>query len=122
MGQYYFPLLNTHATVWLLAIIFFALSVVFLKKEKEMQAKIFPMILRLFFVVLIVTGGSLVYIHSFHWSVVVKGLLAIWLITVMEFIVTKTKKKQFHGAIGKVFWSQFTVLLVLVLYFGYVVT
>src|SRR5690554_501318 len=122
MGQYYFPFLHTHALLWLIALILFGLAILFVKSGKEKIGKILQMTLRLFFVFVIATGVALIIINDFHWSVLVKGALAIWLIAIMELIVTKSAKQQLRGSSSLVFWLQFLVSLILVLYFGYFVT
>lgn len=121
MAQYFFPVLNTHASIWVIAMIFFILSIVNVKKDNKNLAGTFQMILRLFFVFLIVTGLILVYIHNFQWITVVKALLAILLIGIMEILVSRISKNELTSSQAKVFWGLFAVTLIVVLYLGYIV-
>ncbi|MDQ0256526.1 putative membrane protein SirB2 [Evansella vedderi] len=128
MLQYYSGILHTHALLWLLAIVLFFLIVIFLNKGKGKIAKILQMVLRLFYVLLLVTGVILIYINDFelrtgfHWESYVKGALAFWLIYVMEMISTRMSKGTLDNRGKLTYWVQFVVAFILVLFFGYVMT
>ncbi|MDG5786831.1 YisL family protein [Evansella sp. AB-P1] len=129
MAQFHMAFLHSHALFWLITIILFLLTVLFIKNGKGKISKIFQMTLRLFYVLVTVTGLFLIYINDFslrqgqfHWEFYVKGLLAFWLIFVMELITTRMAKGTLKGKGHLLFWGQFIVALLLVLYFGYGVT
>ncbi|ADU31268.1 YisL family protein [Evansella cellulosilytica] len=119
MGAY---ILHSHALFWFVGIVVFFLTVIFINNGKAKASKILQMVLRLMYVLLLVTGIWLIVLNGFYWSAVVKGLLAIWLIFVMEFISNRMAKGSLSGKGKAIFWIQFIVAFVLVLYFGYVVT
>ncbi|WP_147803531.1 DUF1516 family protein [Alkalicoccus halolimnae] len=113
--------LHSHSLFWLLGVILFVLIAVFYRQGKAKPAKIMHMILRLFYILLLVTGIGMV-IMNFYWATAVKGLLAFWLIYTMELIATRSGKGTLTGSTKKSFWIQFVIALVLVLVFGFGVT
>jgi len=111
----YTAFLHSHVSSWAITLILFLISYTLLVKGSEKGQKITHMILRLFFVLTVITGAGLVFSLHFISYALIKGLLALWLIVIMELILVRTKK----GA-GKIhYWVQFCVALVAVLYFGY---
>ena len=122
MAEHYSTFLHSHALFWLVMLILFFLTIVFIKTGKAKAGKIMQMSLRLFYVFVLITGVALVIINGFHWTSIVKSILAIWLIYVMEFISTRSGKGTLVGTAKVAYWAQFIIALVLVLYFGYVVT
>ncbi|WP_096440642.1 DUF1516 family protein [Alteribacter populi] len=114
-------MLHTHALGWFVAIILFVVTVILLRTNRSKGAKIVQMTLRLFYVIVIVTGAFMV-INNFWWGTGVKALLAVWLIYTMEMISTRMKKGTLDNKGKMIYWSQFGILLIIVLYFGYVVT
>jgi len=109
--------LHSHVSSWAITIVLFFISYLLLKKGNEKGQKITHMILRLFFVLTVITGAGLIYSLGFYTNALIKGALALWLIFLMEFILVRTKK----GTIKGHFWIQFVIALVLVFYFGYFV-
>ncbi|SDZ03481.1 Protein of unknown function [Evansella caseinilytica] len=128
MAGLYAPFLHTHASLWAITIILFFVTVFLLRSGKEKAGKIVQMTLRLFFVLVLVTGVMLIiindfslYLDRFHWQSYVKGILAFWLIFIMEMIPACIKKGQQASKKLTAFWLQFIVVFALVLYFGYFV-
>lgn len=79
------------------------------------------MVLRLFYILLLITGIGMI-LMNFHLIALVKGLLAFWLIFTMELIATRTGKGTLAGSQKTIFWIQFVVAIIVVLYFGYFLT
>lgn len=128
MAQNYIGILHAHGFLWILAILLFFLTIVFINSGKAKPAKIMQMTLRLLYVIFFITGVLLIYINDFqfyvgqfHWESYVKGALAFWLIYVMEMITSRMAKGTLNDRAKMIYWIQFALALVLVLYFGYVV-
>ncbi|PYZ93606.1 hypothetical protein CR194_10615 [Salipaludibacillus keqinensis] len=116
----YETFIHSHALFWFITMVLFGLTVVFLKTGKRKPAKIIQMTLRVFYILLFVTGGGLI-IMNLWWGTVVKGLLAFWLIYVMELISNRMSKNELTVRTSILFWIQFIVSFLAVLYFGYFV-
>jgi hypothetical protein len=101
--------LNTHSGSWIVMILLFALSVIFRKQ------KVTGMVLRLFYLIMLGTGISMLVQLNFPTVYVVKGILAILLIGVMEMIVGRMRK----GRAVSVLWIVWVLLLVIVVLTGY---
>lgn len=113
--------LHSHSLFWLLAVILFLLVVFFHRSAKAKPAKISHMILRLFYILLLITGIGML-LMNLNWATAVKGVLAIWLIYTMEMIGTRMGKGTLTGTFKISFWVQFIIALIVVLYFGFIVT
>lgn len=91
-------------------------------RENAKPAKILHMILRLDYLFLLYTGGSLLwnYIANSGMPIlaeaITKGLAGIWLIAAMEMILVKKTK----GKPTKSFWIQFWIAFIIVLVLGFV--
>ncbi|UTR11218.1 DUF1516 family protein [Evansella sp. LMS18] len=112
-------MVHAHNLVWLLMLIVFFLTLFFVKSGKAKPAKITQMTLRLFYILVIVTGGTLLVTYQFYWVAVIKGLLAIWLIYSMEMISTRSAKGTLAGTAKIAYWAQFGIALVIVLFLGW---
>ncbi|NJP36781.1 YisL family protein [Bacillus luteus] len=120
-GLSYDVFLHSHSLFWLVGVILFALITIFYNKGKAKPAKIMHMVLRLMYILLLITGVTMV-IMNFYWATAVKGILAFWLIYTMEMIATRTGKGTLTGGFKTNMWIQFAIALVVVLVFGFVVT
>ncbi|UCZ52077.1 YisL family protein [Bacillus shivajii] len=120
MAEHYFAFLHTHTLFWFITLILFALTVTFLRVGKAKLSKIMQMTLRLFYVLVLITGIVLIFIHM-SLLAVIKGILAFWLIYVMEMITNRMAKGTLEGNSKWLFWIQFVVAVFVVLYFGYFV-
>lgn len=106
-------MLHTHSAAWLIMIILFLVSY-FVSKQKV--KKVTHMILRLFYLIQLFSGGYMFfqsggYGGEYH----IKITCAIILIGMMEMILVRQKK----GKNTLPFWIIFGVLLVVVLLIGY---
>ncbi|WP_147533198.1 YisL family protein [Bacillus marasmi] len=104
-------MVHAHITAWLLAIILFFVAVSLQKSGNEKGAKIVKMILRVFYILIFLTGGMLVTMWSMH---LLKAAVGIWVIGGMEMVLAKLSKQE--KATGA--WTQFVIALVVVLYLG----
>lgn len=114
------PTTHLHVTAWALAFILFIIVVALHKSGKAKGAKIVHMILRLDYLLLLYSGGTLLA-EYFGGSpqmgeAIFKGLAGLWAIISMEMIGIKMAR---HEA-TKSFWIQLiiAVLITMVLGFG----
>ena len=106
---------HSHAGSWFLTLLLFAIGVVLLKNGKGKALKITQMILRLFFVIMLISGVGLIVGLQFPALYIIKGILAIILIALMEIILTRSAK----GKETKAFWLSFAGVLPIVLLIGF---
>ncbi|RXT06592.1 DUF1516 family protein [Ammoniphilus sp. CFH 90114] len=106
---------HSHASSWALTILFFAISYIMLRQDKTKIQKVTHMILRLFSLIMLVTGVGLLIGYSFALTFVIKGILAFVLISLMEMILVRGKK----GKETKPLWMPFAVVLPLVVLLGF---
>lgn len=106
---------HAHITTWFLTIVLFLVAINLNKRGKEKGFKIVQMILRVMYLLIIATGGILLFSIT-HFSVlyILKTAVGLWIIALFELILMRTAKKQ----AATVLWIQFIVALVLVLYLG----
>ncbi|WP_409346266.1 DUF1516 family protein [Paenibacillus sp. MBLB4367] len=98
-----------HAGSWLITIILFVLSCLFLGQ------KVTPMLLRLFYLIMLVSGVSMLVLLEFPRTFIVKGLFAIILIAAMEMILGRRRRNQST----KPLWFVFSPVLVFVVLLGF---
>ncbi|HIW33953.1 MAG TPA: DUF1516 family protein [Candidatus Paenibacillus intestinavium] len=103
---------HTHSAAWLIMIILFLVSY-FVKKEKV--KKVTHMILRLFYLIQIFSGGFMFFQGGYSGVYHLKIALAIILVGMMEMILVRQRK----GKNTLPFWIIFAVLLVVVVLIGY---
>ncbi|RFU68060.1 DUF1516 family protein [Peribacillus saganii] len=103
---------HAHITTWLIAVILFFVVVSMQKSGNHKAAKINHMILRVFYLLIIITGGML--ISSMYGPYIVKALIGIIVIGMMEMILVRSAK----GKDTKVLWIVFVVAFIVVLYMG----
>ncbi|MFC0301674.1 YisL family protein [Virgibacillus soli] len=117
--------MNTHfhITAWVLAVILLIVVVVLHKQGKAKGAKITHMILRLAYLLILISGGILLYKYftiegmkaSLRGEVVVKAIAGIWVIYAMEMIGVKTAK----GKPTKGVWIQLIIAFLITLILGF---
>jgi hypothetical protein len=108
---------HAHITAWLLAIILFFVGISLHNQQKDRAANIVQMILRALYLVILVTGGYLLYLYSSidHMLYGMKGLLGIVLIGLMEMVlIRKGKGKNINGLL-----IGFFIVFVIVLFLGF---
>ena len=89
---------HAHITTWVIALILFFVAIALHKKDSQRGYKIVVMILRLFYLLIIVTGAmlltSLATITGMYWVKVLLGLLVIGF---LEMVLGVTKKGKSAG-------------------------
>lgn len=89
---------HMHITSWVLAFILLVLVMLFHRQGKAKASKVFHMILRLDFLFILYTGGSLFGhyfsggLSSYMPEAILKVVAGIWAIVAMELIALKVKK------------------------------
>lgn len=112
---------HLHITSWVVALILLMVVVMLQRKGNEKGAKITQMILRLFYIIIIISGGMLVSEYFKHASgamlgeVIAKTILGLWVITAMELIAVRMAK----GRSAKGAWIQFVIAFLLTLILGF---
>jgi peptidoglycan/LPS O-acetylase OafA/YrhL len=114
-------MLHMHVSSWTIGIILFIVTYFLIKKGKAKPQKITHMILRLFYILIIVTGVTIVSLVTAEWGFpseyVVKTILGLLVIGMMEMILVKAKK----GIKSTLYWLLLVLSLILVFFYGYVV-
>lgn len=106
---------HAHITTWVVAIILFFVANSLFKSGKEKPSKIVHMVLRLFYVLIIVTGIIIASgLTKFSGEYIGKIILGILTIGMMEMVLVKLKK----GKPTRVFWILFYVALILTILLG----
>ncbi len=111
-------MIHLHVTAWFLTLVLFFVAVYLLKANKQRPLKIIQMVLRLLYLIVLGTGVYLLaaYYQFQSLDANIKGLIGLWIIFCMEFILTRGSKRK----PTKIFWIQLIISLVLVFYYGYV--
>src|SRR5690625_3813403 len=89
---------HMHITSWVLALVLVFLVTMFYKQGNEKVGKILHMVLRLAYLFILFTGGSLLgdYFSStigHTGELVIKVIAGIWAIAAMEMVSVKNKKR-----------------------------
>lgn len=101
---------HTHAASWIILVILFVLSIVFKRQ------KITPIVLRVFYLIMIASGITMVVGYDFPLKPIVKGGLAIVLIGLMEMALGRSKR----GDKGlPVILAAVAVVLTIIVLMGY---
>ncbi|KIL45650.1 YisL family protein [Jeotgalibacillus soli] len=108
---------HLHITSWVIALILFFVALALHNSGQAKGNKIVHMVLRLFYVVVIFTGGYLFFEYSDINAALygVKFLLGVLVIAFMEMILVRLKK----GKSTKVMWILFVISLLCTLYLGF---
>ncbi|MFE8700315.1 YisL family protein [Cytobacillus sp. FJAT-54145] len=107
---------HAHITAWVLTLVLFIVAYALTKSGRAKAAKIVHMILRLFYLLTLATGGALVHTLFTVSPVeyILKSLVGLWVLGAMEMVLVRTKKdKNTKGA-----WIQLVVAVIIVLYLG----
>ena len=107
---------HLHITTWVVGLILFFLAATGIVKSKGVH-----MALRLFYILIIISGGALYY----EWAIAnrvdatgmdydMKFLFGILLIGMMEMVLVRQKKNKSTT----IFWGLFVVFLFLTLFYG----
>jgi hypothetical protein len=106
---------QSHAGSWAILVLLFLIAFLLAKGGKAKGAKIVGMVLRLFYIIMLVSGAGMLFGYGFPIMYIVKAVLAVLMIGMMEMIVGRTKRKESTG----MFWIILIVLLALVVLMGY---
>ncbi|OPA81110.1 hypothetical protein BVG16_01870 [Paenibacillus selenitireducens] len=102
-------LYQSHAGSWAILILLFVASVIFKRQ------KVTPMITRLFYLIMLGSGIGMLIEWNFPLMYVIKGILAVFMIGMMEMIMGRVRRNQPTG----MFWIIFVILLALIVCMGY---
>lgn len=109
---------HPHAYFWMVLVLLFFVTFFLYRSNVAKGAKITHMILRLFYVIMIVTGIGLLISYGFPFPYILKGVLAISLIYFMEMILVRTKKGSSEKPMAY-YWIMCLATLMLVVLIGY---
>jgi hypothetical protein len=105
-----------HITAWVLTLILFFVALSLNKNGKAKGFKIFHMIIRVFYLLIILTGGMLLSaVYHISLLYILKMAVGLWIISLFEMILIKSRKNESSS----VLWIQFVVAFLLVLYLGF---
>lgn len=113
------PTTHLHVTAWALAFILFIIVVALNKSGKAKGAKIVHMILRLDYLLILYSGGTLLAEYfggsPMMGEAIIKGLAGLWAIFAMEMVAIKMPR---HEA-TKSFWIQLIIAVVITVALGF---
>jgi hypothetical protein len=110
-------MIHSHVTAWFIALILFVVALSLHKKGNTKGFKILQMVLRVFYLLIIGTGvGLLTMVSHIDVWYVLKAVVGLWIVGLFEMILSRTAK----GRRTSVFWIQFVIAFLLVLYLGFV--
>ncbi|MBS2968311.1 YisL family protein [Metabacillus sp. KIGAM252] len=109
-------MIHLHITSWILGLVLFFAAYFLHTSGSAKPFKIVHMILRVFYILIIISGVTvLLSVSVLNAEYIIKGLSGLWLIASMEMILVRLNKgKPVRG-----FWIQFIIALVLVLLLGW---
>ena len=108
-------MIHGHITAWLLALILFVVALFLHKGGKEKGAKIVKMILRVLYLIIIATGVGLLFsVYKIDVWYILKAVVGLWVIGLFEMILNRVANNRRTS----VFWIQFVIAWLLVLYLG----
>ncbi|MDR7239909.1 YisL family protein [Neobacillus drentensis] len=108
-------MIHGHISAWLLALILFVVALFLHKGGKEKGAKIVKMILRVLYLLIIATGVGLLFsVYKIDVWYILKAVVGLWIIGLFEMILSRVANNRRTS----VFWIQFVIAWVLVLYLG----
>lgn len=107
---------HLHITSWVIAFVLVVLVTTFTRSGNEKAAKISHMILRLDYLLILYSGGSLFASYSSYGPlVIIKLLIGLWTIAAMEMVCVKYKKKK----PTVIWWGQLLVAAALAIILGF---
>ncbi|WP_373895670.1 YisL family protein [Virgibacillus sp. CBA3643] len=110
---------HLHVTSWVLAFILFAVAYILHKQGKAKGAKIVQMILRLDYLLILYSGGSLLMNYfggsAMMGEAIFKGIAGIWAILAMEMILVKMSRRE----PTKSWWIQAIIAILITIALGF---
>ncbi|MGG1227061.1 YisL family protein [Bacillus halotolerans] len=106
---------HMHITSWVVALILLFVSYSLYSSGSAKGAKITHMILRLFYIIIILTGAEL-FVRFANWNGEYPGKMLLGIITIglMEMLLIRKKKEKSTGGL----WIGFIIVLVLTVLLG----
>ncbi|ALS78052.1 MULTISPECIES: YisL family protein [Planococcus] len=106
---------HLHITTWVVAVILFLIAA-FMQRDSKGR-KILHMVLRLFYVLIIITGLTLFIAHSSYDAMLygIKFLLGVLTIGMMEMVLVRSKKQK----PVTMFWALFVLFLLATMFIGF---
>ncbi|MEH7304745.1 YisL family protein [Neobacillus drentensis] len=109
-------MIHGHITAWVLALILFVVALLLHKGGKAKGFKIVQMILRVLYLLILATGiGLLFSVYKIDVWYILKAVVGIWIIGLFEMILGRVANNRRTS----VFWIQFIIAWILVLYLGF---
>lgn len=87
-------IIDTHVGAWFLAVVLFIIAYILANKQKEKAVNVLSMMIRLFYLVILFTGGIMLYYIGWSWPHVLKTLLGLATIGFMEVNLTRKIKDE----------------------------
>ncbi|WP_277678521.1 YisL family protein [Gracilibacillus dipsosauri] len=114
---------HLHITAWVLALILLVISYSMYKNGNNKVGKIIHMIVRLDYLLILYSGGSLFADYAtaglpefpLLGELIVKLIAGLWVISSIEMILVKASKQK----PAKSFWIQFVIAFIIVLVLGF---
>jgi hypothetical protein len=107
---------HAHLSSWVFALILFFIAVALHKSGKQTGAKVVHMILRVFYLLILLTGIMLLFsLTKISGLYMLKSAVGLWVIAVFEMILVKSAKQGKTSGL----WIQFLIALLLVIYLGF---
>lgn len=101
--------MQSHKGSWAILVLAFLLTCIFQRQ------KITPIILRIFYLIMLISGIGMLVQLKFPLLYSIKGILAVLMIGVMEMICGRLRRNQPTG----MFWVIFIILLGLIVSMGF---
>ncbi|MBU8905014.1 YisL family protein [Desertibacillus haloalkaliphilus] len=110
---------QSHIGSWALLVLLFIISYILLRAGKAKGQKITHMILRLFYVIMVVSGLGMLFQLGFPLNFSIKAVIGLWLIYVMEILLVRTQKGVLDSKQTTYYWIQLIVSLIIVVLLGF---
>ncbi|MEH7108236.1 YisL family protein [Bacillus sp. JJ1764] len=109
-------MIHGHVTAWALALILFFVALSLHKSGKTKGFKVIQMILRVLYLLIIASGvGLLFMVYKIDIWYILKAVAGLWIIGLFEMILSRIANNRRTS----IFWIQFIVAWLLVLYLGF---
>lgn len=107
---------HLHITAWVIAFILLFVVTSLYRKDNMKTGKILHMILRLDYLIILFSGGSLFFDYSkYSGELFIKVIAGLWTIVAIEMITVKTGKGKPSGS----WWIQFVVAALIAIVLGF---
>lgn len=85
---------QSHTGSWAILVVLFLVSLLLIKLGKAKGGRIVQMVVRLFYIIMLVSGIGMLIGYDFPAIYIVKGILAIGLIGAMEVVLGRAKRRE----------------------------